>query len=135
MTNKNVLPTGDTVSELERLRDILYGERVRSIEERLEEMDQRLLRTTTEMNRRVDHETEELTRRIDTLGKRLDERLLALQTQSSAELRAVSNAQTQALAETRAALQSELDAFQAELRAWREKTAQTLQGLGAQWLE
>lgn len=135
MTAKETTPTGDSVNELERLRDILYGERVHSIEERLDEFDQRLLRAVTEINRRMDHEVEELTRRTDTVSKRFDERLMALQTQTNAELRAESAAQAQALSETRAALQNELASLQAEGRAWREKTAQSLQALAAQWLE
>jgi tetrahydromethanopterin S-methyltransferase subunit G len=76
-------------NELEHLRDILYGERVRSIESRLDEIDQRISRNTTELNHRVDHEVEELSKRLDALGKRFDECALALQSQEAADINAI----------------------------------------------
>jgi tetrahydromethanopterin S-methyltransferase subunit G len=131
-------------NELERLRDILYGERVRSIEDRLDEIDQRIGRNTSEINRRIDHEVEELGKRLDSMNKRFDERLLSLQTQQTASLNAnvaalndrldeQAASQTAALDETRAALQQDSQTLKNDLRAWRERIGQLVSALGSDW--
>jgi DNA repair exonuclease SbcCD ATPase subunit len=149
MTSKNTSTSTDpaeTVNELERLRDILYGERVRSIEGRLDEIDQRLTRTANELNRRIDHEVEELVQRLDAAAKRLDERILALQAQSNAELRLSveeltrrleqqAAQQDQDLQAARASVRQELEELRAEILAWRQKTGQTLAALIRHWSE
>ncbi len=134
----------EPIGDIERLRDILYGDRVRSLEGRLDEVDQRITRLFNELNRRIDHEVEELIQRVDAAAKRLDDRILTLRAQSAAELRqAVDNLsrrleqqatqQEQNLQQARTAAHRELEELRTEIQAWRQKTGQVLAALAAQW--
>ncbi len=134
----------EPIGDIERLRDILYGDRVRSLEGRLDEVDQRITRLFNELNRRIDHEVEELIQRVDAAAKRLDDRILSLRAQSAAELRqAVDNLSRrleqqstqheQNLQQTRAAAHRELEELRNEIQSWRQKTGQVLAALVAQW--
>jgi chromosome segregation ATPase len=128
-------------SDLDRLRDILFGERIRALEDRLDEMEQRLQRATLEVNRRLEHEVEGLLSQIGALGKRLDEQILALRAQQMADLKAAGQqweqqlaAQNQALQELQATLTAELSRLREEVLAWRRHLGTQIIALGEQWV-
>lgn len=70
-------PTGSSVKELERLRDILYGEQARATEDRLGDLEKRLEKVRSDLNAlfRKEHKSLQtsLEKQISNLSKQLDE--------------------------------------------------------------
>lgn len=77
MSAEETKPAGSSVKELERLRDILYGEQARATEDRLGDLEKRLEKVRSELNAlfRKEHKSLQtaLEKQINTLNKQLDE--------------------------------------------------------------
>lgn len=77
MSAEEVKPTGSSVKELERLRDILYGEQARATEDRLGDLEKRLEKVRSELNAlfRKEHKSLQtsLEKQINALNKQFDE--------------------------------------------------------------
>jgi septal ring factor EnvC (AmiA/AmiB activator) len=77
MSTEDAKPTAGSAKELERLRDILYGEQARATEDRLGDLEKRLEKVRTELNSlfRKEHKNLQtsLEKQINALNKQLDE--------------------------------------------------------------
>ena len=77
MSSEEAKSTTGSAKELERLRDILYGEQARATEDRLGSLENRLEKVRSELNAlfRKEHKALQtsLEKEINTLGKQLDE--------------------------------------------------------------
>ncbi len=77
MSAEEAKPTGSSVKELERLRDILYGEQARATEDRLGDLEKRLEKVRSDLNAlfRKEHKSLQTSfeKQISNLSKQLEE--------------------------------------------------------------
>ena len=77
MSAEEAKPTAGSAKELERLRDILYGEQARATEDRLGDLETRIEKVRNELKTsfRKEHKTLQtaLEKQINTLNKQLDQ--------------------------------------------------------------
>jgi septal ring factor EnvC (AmiA/AmiB activator) len=77
MSTEEAKPTAGSAKELERLRDILYGEQARATEDRLGDLEKRVEKVRSELNSLFRKEQKNLQtsleKQINALSKQLDE--------------------------------------------------------------
>lgn len=98
--------TESGLNELERLRDILYGQQARNTEERL-----------NELNARQEAIHTELVARIDDLGKQFVARIEALQAELNKRLEQQGSGQSQTAEANKQALTNQMNQMQADTAA------------------
>ena len=111
------------LNELERLRDILYGQQARSTEERLKALSDRLEKIKAEMSARIDALDNQLTARLEALQAELTERLENQQ-----------SSQSQATEANRKALAAQLSQLHADATAQISGVQKSLEKSNAELL-
>jgi flagellar hook-associated protein FlgK len=138
MSNEEAKPTGSSVKELERLRDILYGEQARATEDRIGSLENQLEKVRSDLHSLIRKENKNLQssleKQIQTLSKQLDdftvessERLENTRTELSTDFSKRFNDQSAQLRELRQQL--------VEISAALEESKVSRSDLGAMLIE